>query len=416
MFLMLWFISFADLAGVDREEAAARAGWLLGLVGIVILLTIPIWGIFIERFGRVSAIAGGMAFSGAGFLLFGLMDNPFTPLIIAPAILIAIGQAGCLIAPQVLAIDLTPKDLRGTVLGAFNFVGGLGIIFFVQSGGILYDVVGPHAPFVLIGIGNVLMLTYALSLRPTDIGEGKPVRRKRIGFKPVVFAICLMPLIVPLIWVMDRGGLVPGGELAGLPLGYWNRYLGDWGLNFLLLSLALRPMRELSGAAYLARYNRMIGLFAFFYALLHVLSYVWLEWGLSWGHMWADIKLRYFIIFGIIAFIMLALSAITSTKSWTKRLGGQTWKRLHRTIYAVNLLIAVHFILATATADAGMFRAMIYTVLILLLLGYRLRQSPRVRATAPKAASKKNGLQTGRNRRNPGGPGGCQANRVFGSD
>ncbi len=388
MFLMLWFIGFAELAGVERKVAAARAGGLLGLVGIVILVSMPLWGIFIERFGRVSAIAGGMAFSGAGFFMFGLMDNPFTLLIIAPTILIAFGQAGCLIAPQVLAIDLTPKDLRGTVLGAFNLVGGVGIIFFVQSGGILYDIVGPHAPFVLIGIGNVLVMTYALSLRPTDVGEGKPKRRKKIVFKPVVFAICLMPLIVPLLWVMDRGGVVPGSEIAGLPLGYWNRYLGDWALNFLLVSLALRPMRELSGAAYLARYNRMTGLFAFFYTVLHVLTYVWLEWALAWGKMWPDIMTRYFIIFGIIALVMLILMALTSTKKWTQRLGPQTWKRLHRSVYAVNLLVAVHFILATITADAGIIRALIYTVLILLLLGYRVRQSLRARAPAPKAASK----------------------------
>ena len=387
MFLMLWFLGFAELAGVEREVAAARAGGLLGLVGIVILLSMPLWANFIERFGRVSAIAGGMACFGAGFLMFGLMDNPFTLLIIVPTILIAFGQAGCLIAPQVLAIDLTPKDLRGTVLGAFNLVGGLGIIFFVQSGGILYDIVGPHAPFVLIGIGNVLVMTYALSLRPIDVGEGKPKRRTKIVFKPVFFAICLMPLIVPLIWVMDRGGVVPGSEIAGLPLGYWNRYLGDWALNFLIVSLALRPMRELSGAAYLARYNRMTGMFAFFYTAFHVLTYVWLEWGLAWGEMWPDILTRYFIIFGIIGLVLLTLMALTSTKKWPQRLGGLTWKRLHRSVYTVNLLVAVHFILATITAEAGTIRALTYTALILLLLGYRVRQSLRARAPAPKAAS-----------------------------
>lgn len=393
MFLMLWFLNYADVAGVDRQKAAARAGGLLGLVGVVILAAIPIWGAFIERFGRILAIAGGMALSGAGFLLFGLMDNPFSPLVIAPAILVAVGQAGCLIAPQVLAMDLAPKDIRGSVLGAFFLVGGLGVIFFVQGGGILHDVVGPHAPFVLIGIGNVLVMTYALSLRPTDVGEAAPSRKPKIGFKPVIFVMCLMPVFVPLIWLLDRGGLTPGGVLGGLPLGYWNRYFGDWGLNFLLISLALRPMRELTGAAYLARYNRMIGLFAFFYVALHVLSYAWLEWGLTWGHMGSDILTRYFIVLGIVAFVPLLVSAVTSTKKWTKRLGGRTWKRIHRSIYAANVLIAAHFILATVTADAGIGRSLIYTGLIVLLLGYRLREYLRRQHKAPpvQAAAARNG-------------------------
>lgn len=393
MFLMLWFLNYADVAGVERQKAAARAGGLLGLVGIVILAAIPVWGLFIERFGRVSAIAGGMALSAAGFLLFGLMDNPFSPLIIAPAVLVAVGQAGCLIAPQVLAMDLAPKDLRGSILGAFFLVGGLGVIFFVQGGGILHDVVGPHAPFVLIGIGNVLVMTYALSLRPTDVGEAAPPHRLKLGFKPVILVMCLLPVFVPLIWFLDRGGLMSGGGLGGLPLGYWNRYFGDWGLNFLLISLALRPMRELTGAAYLARYNRMIGLFAFFYAMLHVLSYVWLEWALTWSHMGADIITRYFIVFGIIALIPLLVSAVTSTKKWTKRLGGQTWKRIHRSIYAANVLLAAHFILATVTADAGIGRALIYTALIGLLLGYRVREHLRRqhKASPVQAAPARNG-------------------------
>ena len=386
MFLMLWFIGFSKLAGVEREVAAGRAGGLLGLMGVVILASLPLWGKFIERFGRVSAIVGGMGFSGAGFLMFGLMDNPFTLLIIAPTVLVAFGQAGCLIAPQVLAIDLTPKDLRGTILGAFTLVGGLDVIFFVESGGILYDIVGPHAPFVLIGIGNILVMTYALSLRPIDIGEGKPKRRQKIGFKPVVVTMCLMPLLVPLIWVMDRGGVVPGSEIAGLPLGYWNRYLGDWAMNFLIVSLALRPMRELTGTSYLARYNRMVGLFAFFYVSMHTLTYVWLEWSLAWGKMWTDIVERYFIIFGIMAIVILTLMAITSTKKWTKRLGSKNWKNLHRCVFAVNLLAALHFVLATITAEAGTPRALTYTALIFVLLGYRAKQSWQTRVQAQKDA------------------------------
>jgi DMSO/TMAO reductase YedYZ heme-binding membrane subunit len=374
IFLMLWLMKEAELAGLERGEAAAQAGILLGLVGVVMLLACRPWGHIIERYGRVTAIAVGMALSGAGFLMFGVMDDPFDPMIIIPVVLVGLGQAGCLIAPQVLALDLVPKDLRGTIMGVFYAVGGVGVIFFVQSGGILYDIVGPHAPFVLIAIGNILVMTYALSIRPTDVGEEVLNRKKKIGFKPVIFVICLLPLLVPLLWLVDHGGVAAGSGLGGLPLGYWNRYLGDWGLNFLLLSLALRPMRELTGAAYLARYNRMVGLYASFYVFLHFVTYLWLEWDLTLAHMWADFIKRYFILFGVVAFAMLTVLTITSSKSWVKKLGGHNWKNLHRSIYVVNILVGLHFTFASLTAGTSYTKTFIYITLMALLLGYRVRQ------------------------------------------
>ena len=170
LFVMLWFVYFADLVGIDQEEAAAHGGRLIGLAGFVVLLSIPVWGRLIERHGRITAIALGMAMSGLGFIAMGFVVNPFGWLIILPTALIAAGQAGCLVAPQVLTIDLTPKEIRGSMLGAFNLVGGIGIIFFVQTGGFLFDAVGPHAPFVFIGIGNVLVMSYALWVLRAEAG------------------------------------------------------------------------------------------------------------------------------------------------------------------------------------------------------------------------------------------------------
>jgi DMSO/TMAO reductase YedYZ heme-binding membrane subunit len=375
MFLMLWLMSAAEKSGYKPEEAVAQAGLLLGLIGLVMLPATRVWGRVIVRFGRVTAIAAGMGLSASGFLLFGIMGDPYHSLVFIPAILVGLGQSGCLIAPQVLAMDLTPKDLRGTILSGFYCMSGLGVIFFAKSGGRLFEIVGPHAPFVLIAIGNMLVMTYALSLRSIDTGKEKPKRRKKISFKPVVSVICLMPMIVPLIWLMDKGGITTGMEgLAGLPIGYWNRYLGDWALEFLLLSLALRPLREMSGAAYLARYNRMIGLYASFYVFLHVVTYLW-EWDFDWIGMWGDIIARYFILFGIVAAGILAALTVTSAKTWVKKLGGKTWKNLHRSIYAVNILVALHYILATATAHTGYAKTFLYVLLIALLLGYRWRQS-----------------------------------------
>jgi MFS family permease len=162
LFLMLWFVYFSDLVAIDHEQAAGYAGILIGLVGFVVLLSIPIWGRFIERCGRVSAIALGMALSGLGFVLMGFVVNPFDWFIALPLTLVAIGQAGCLVAPQVLVFDLTPKEIRGSVLGAYYMVGGIGIVFFVQIGGWLFDTVGPHAPFVFIGMANLILTCYAL--------------------------------------------------------------------------------------------------------------------------------------------------------------------------------------------------------------------------------------------------------------
>ncbi len=388
IFLMLWLMKDAEMSSLSREEAAAQAGLLLGLMGVVMLVASQLWGHFIERFGRVTAIAAGMALSGMGFLFLGVIDSPFDMVVLIPVVLIGIGQSGCMIAPQVLALDLIPKDLRGTIMSGFYCVGGLGVIFFVQSGGRLYDIIGPHAPFVLIAIGNILVMTYALSLRPFDAGELSAKKKKKLGFKPVVFVMCLLPLIVPMLWMMDKGGLASGG-IAGLPIGYWNRYLGDWGLDFLLLSLALRPLREMTGAAYLARYNRMIGLFAAFYVFLHVVTYLWLEWDLSFTHMIEDFIRRYFLLFGLAATVLMAALTVTSSKTWVKQMGGKSWKNLHRSIYLVNILVAIHFLLAVMTAGTSYTKVLIYIAVMTYLLGYRVRQYYHTHATTKKQPAKK---------------------------
>ena len=178
MFLMMWFIYFADIVGVGQEEAAARGGALIGYAGVVVLVSVSFWGRLIANFGRVQSLALGLALSGLGFASMGFVVNPFDWFIILPTTLIAVGQAGCLVAPQVLTIDLAPKDIRGSVLGAFNVVGGIGIIFFVQIGGFLFDEIGPHAPFVFIGVGNLLLVCYAVWVMRGEIGEQRVAERE----------------------------------------------------------------------------------------------------------------------------------------------------------------------------------------------------------------------------------------------
>ncbi|QEP43988.1 MFS transporter [Ectothiorhodospiraceae bacterium BW-2] len=168
LFLMLWFVYFADVVGMSHEEAAARGGMTVALIGLVILLSIPFWGWFIQRYGRIPALALGLFFSSSGFMAMFFVVNPYDWGIFIPAVLLAIGQAGTLLAPQVLTVDLSPSSMRGTVLGAFNTVGGIGIIFFVQIGGFLFDLFGPYAPFVFTGVGNLLIMLYAITLLKSE--------------------------------------------------------------------------------------------------------------------------------------------------------------------------------------------------------------------------------------------------------
>ena len=162
LFLMLWYVYFADIVGVTDEQAAARGGLMIGLAGIVVMLSIPVWKMVIHSYGRVAAIVAGLSLSGLGFVAMGMVVNPFDWLIVLPVILTAAGQAGCFVAPQVLTVDVTPPGILGSVLGASNVVGGIGIIFFVQVGGVLFDVFGPPAPFIFVGLANFIVVAYAL--------------------------------------------------------------------------------------------------------------------------------------------------------------------------------------------------------------------------------------------------------------
>ncbi|MBF0170020.1 MAG: MFS transporter [Nitrospinae bacterium] len=171
LFLMIWFIYFAELLGIGHADAAARAGMMIGYLGLVVLVSIPFWGLLIDRLGRVTALAIGLGLSGAGLIGFGLVVNPFEWWVLIPATIVGLGQGGCLLAPQTLTIDMAPENSRGTVLGAFNTVGCIGVIIFLQTGGVLFDAMGPPAPFILTGIANLSIMGYALYVLAVE-GEG----------------------------------------------------------------------------------------------------------------------------------------------------------------------------------------------------------------------------------------------------
>ena len=371
LFVMMWCIYFADLDGLTREQAAAQAGTLIAFGGATILLSIPVWAAFIRRYGRVASIAVGLSLSGVGFVSLVFIDSPFEGYIYIPTIMIALGQAGCLIAPQILTIELAPKDLMGSVLGFFYFVGGLGIVFLVQAGGFYFDTIGPHAPFMLIGTGNLLISVYGYWLWRAEVRGTSLITADKSGFKPLVFMLCLLPFV----WFLGRlfvTHAIPNNDIDNLPVGYQQRYLGDWALYLLIVSLALRPFREMTGVNKIARYSRMLGLFAFFYACLHVVNYVWFEFGFHWVNIWNDIVDRPAITVGIIAFLMLIPLAATSTNEMVRKLGGKRWKALHRTVYIIDLLVILHFVLVT---DRHYFLPALMGAAVVMLLGYRLRKS-----------------------------------------
>jgi len=154
--------------------------------------------------------------------------------------------------------------------------------------------------------------------------------------KPLVFAVCLAPFAW-LVWDTVHDGL------GANPLEAVTHRTGDWALRLLLVTLAVTPLRRLTGWTKLLRFRRMLGLFAFFYALLHFLTWLWLDQGFAWSAVVADIAKRPYITVGFAAFVMLTALAVTSTRGSMRRLG-RNWKKLHRLVYPAAILVIIHYV------------------------------------------------------------------------
>jgi len=184
--------------------------------------------------------------------------------------------------------------------------------------------------------------------------------RKRVA-KALVFAIALIPAAM-----LVRGFLTE--SLGVNPAETIQLATGRWALKFLLISLAVTPVRRLTGWNIVIQYRRMLGLFAFFYATLHFLSYWAFDLGFAFAAMIGDILKRPFIALGFTAFLLLAPLALTSTKGWIRRLG-KKWALLHRLVYVAAILAVIHFAwkVKVFTGDP-----VLYAVVLTLLLGFRL--------------------------------------------
>ncbi len=154
--------------------------------------------------------------------------------------------------------------------------------------------------------------------------------------KLLVFAACLVPLAL-LAWRGFAGGL------GANPIEAITHSTGDWALRFLLITLAITPLRRLSGWNRVITYRRMLGLFAFFYGTLHLFTYLWLDKFFAWQDILHDIPKRPFITVGFTAFVLLVPLALTSTAGAIRRLGGRRWRALHRAAYVATALGVVHY-------------------------------------------------------------------------
>ena len=194
-----------------------------------------------------------------------------------------------------------------------------------------------------------------------------PARRSLPWLKPGVFAGALVPLAA----IIVRGAQ---GGLGANPIDQALNQLGLVALIFLVAALACTPLKTLFGWTWPIRLRRMLGLFAFFYALLHVLTYSGLDQGLAWAAIWKDVTKRKFIFVGFAAFVLLIPLAATSTAGAVKRLGFARWKLLHRLAYVAAALGAIHFFLRVKKdVREPLAYALVLCALLLVRVGAYLR-------------------------------------------
>ena len=187
-------------------------------------------------------------------------------------------------------------------------------------------------------------------------------RPARIWLKAVVWVCCLLPLLVLAYYATSSG-------LGANPISFVTNWLGQWTFRLLLATLALTPLRIVFGLSWPLRLRRLLGLFAFFYASLHFLVWILIDHYFNWDQMLADLVKRRYITVGMLALLLLVPLAVTSTSGMVRRLGGTVWRRIHRVVYLVGVLAALHFLWL---AKQGRTAPYVYAAILALLLGVRL--------------------------------------------
>ena len=183
-------------------------------------------------------------------------------------------------------------------------------------------------------------------------------------WKIAVFLLALLPLIRIVVWaVLDKMG--------ANPLEWMTRNTGSWAIYILLLTLAITPLRRISGWNWLQKFRRMLGLYAFFYASLHLTMYIWFDHFFEWETIWPDIVKRPFVLAGMVSWGMMLALAVSSPQAVLRWMGGKRWQRLHQLMY-VLVPVAVLHVYWMKAGKHDFFWPAVYGGITVVLLGLRI--------------------------------------------
>ena len=184
--------------------------------------------------------------------------------------------------------------------------------------------------------------------------------------KIIVFILCLWPLVIISLNIYYN-------ELGAEPVKKIMNHFGEWTLIFICLTLAMRPLKRFTSLAFWTKFRRMLGLFVFFYATIHLLTYIGLDYRFDWQPIFNDVLKKKFIFIGFSAWLLLIPLAATSSQKMINLLK-QNWKKLHRIVYIIAIFGALHYIWLSKTI---FFKPLIYSVIIVVLLILRIRIKTR---------------------------------------
>ena len=227
---------------------------------------------------------------------------------------------------------------------------------------------------VLITPSRMATLLMTTALKPT---AANPVNKAllRPAAKPLLFAVCLLPFA----WLVYAAAV---NQLGANPSEALVRSTGDWTLRFLCIVLAVTPLRVITKTPALARFRRMLGLFVYFYVVVHLLSYSWFDMEFNVGDIVRDIIKRPFILVGFSSFVLLTPLAATSFNRAIKAMGAKRWQMLHKLVYAVACLGILHFFWMRAGKN-NFAEVFVYAAIMGTLLGWRLVRFLREKQLLP---------------------------------
>jgi sulfoxide reductase heme-binding subunit YedZ len=185
-------------------------------------------------------------------------------------------------------------------------------------------------------------------------------------FKPFVFILCLWPLGIIILDIYYN-------NLGAEPVKKIMNHFGEWTLIFICLTLTMNPLKRITNLSFWIKFRRMLGLFVFFYATVHLLTYVGLDYRFDWDPIINDVLKKKYIFIGFSAWLLLIPLAITSSQKMIKILG-RNWKNLHRLVYVIAIFGSLHYIWLSKTI---FFKPLIYTLIIVVLLALRIKIKKR---------------------------------------